>query len=84
MGSEATWLNIERCPAALLVCDCTVFVKYLEALAGLMGDADKRHPYDGAKEHYILDIENPELTRQVIIELEKATLVPKPRKKKAK
>ena len=67
----------------LLVCDNTVFVKQLDCIAELMADADRGHPYSGAKEHYILEIENPELAWVVITELEKVTPVPKPRKKKS-
>ena len=66
----------------LLVCDNTVFVKQLDCIAELMADADRGHPYGGAKEHYILEIENSELAGSVITELEKVTPVPKPRKKK--
>jgi len=68
----------------LLVCDNTVFVKQLDCLAELMTDADRGYPYDGAKEHYILEIENSELAGAVITALEKVTPVPKPRKKKSK
>lgn len=68
----------------LLVCDNTVFVKQLDCIAPLMADADRGHPYDGAKEHYILDVEDTELAKKVIPELEKVIPVPKPRKKKAK
>jgi len=49
-----------------------------------MADAEKGFPYDGAKEHYILDIDDTELTRAVIDALEAITPLPKPRKKKAK
>ena len=66
----------------LLVCDNTVFVKPLDCIAALMADAEKGHPYEGAKEHYILDVEDRELAKQVITELEKVTPVPKPRKRK--
>lgn len=68
----------------LLVCDNTVFVKQLDCLAGLMAKAERGHPYDGAKEHYILEIEDTELVGAVIAELEKVIPIPKPRKKKAK
>lgn len=68
----------------LLVCDNTVFVKLLDCIANLMADADRGHPYKGAREHYILEIENLELVGAVIAELEKVTPVPKPRKKKVK
>ena len=66
----------------LLVCDNTVFVKILPCLDGLMAIAEKGYPYDGAKEHYVLDIDNVELTREVIAALLPMIPVPKPRKKK--
>lgn len=66
----------------LLVCDNIVYVKKLSDIAELMRDAECAVPYQGAKEHYILDIENNVLTREVITVLEVVTPVPKPRKKK--
>jgi len=66
----------------LLVCDNTVYVKILPCLGGLMSDADKGYPYNGAKEHYILDTDNAELLRSVVGILEPITPLPKPRKKK--
>lgn len=65
----------------LLVCDNTVYVKKLDALAELMKSADTGIPYGGAKEHYILDIENAELAEKVVAVLESVTPLPK---KKAK
>ena len=41
-----------------IVCDNTVMVKKVPELADLMRDAPEGFPYDGAKMHYILDIEN--------------------------
>ena len=66
----------------LLVCDNTVFVKIMPCLDALMANAEKGFPYDGAKEHYILDIEDVELSLAVIAALEAVTSVPKPRPKK--
>jgi hypothetical protein len=66
----------------LLVCDNTVFVKILPCLDGLMIDAERGFPYDSAKEHYVLDIDNTELVVQAIAELLPVTALPKPRKKK--
>lgn len=66
----------------LLVCDDTVFVKILPCLDELMENAEKGFPYDGAKEHYILDIDNSELAQKVVVTLEPVTAIPKPRKKK--
>lgn len=42
----------------LLVCDNTVFVKPVEAIWELLGDAECVSPYDGAKPYYVLDIED--------------------------
>jgi TfoX/Sxy family transcriptional regulator of competence genes len=66
----------------LLVCDNSVFVKTLPCLDALMDDAEKGFPYEGAKEHYILDIDNTELTKAVVTALEAVTSIPKPKKKK--
>lgn len=66
------------------VCNNTVYVKILPCLEALMSHADKGHPYDGAKEHYILDIDDAALTRQVIEALLPVIPLPKPRKKKPK
>lgn len=66
----------------LLVCDNTVYVKKLPQLGEKMGQADVGIPYKGAKEHYILNIDDAEFSGQVVSVLEKATPVPKPRKRK--
>ena len=66
----------------LLVCDNTVMVKKVPELADLMKDAPDGVPYEGAKVHYILDIENRELVRSVIAVLEPITPLPKKRVKK--
>ena len=46
-----------------------------------MGNADIGYPYDGAKKHYVLDIDDRELARQVIIELLPVISVLKPKKR---
>ena len=65
----------------LLVCDNTVLVKEVPELAELMRDAPEGYPYDGAKLHYLLDIEDRELTSRVIAILEPITPLPRRRKK---
>ena len=65
----------------LLVCDNVVYVKKLEFIKGLMINAETGFPYPGAKEHYILDIEDRPLVNQVIGELEKVTAVPQKKRK---
>ena len=64
----------------LLVCDNTVFVKILPELDEKMREADKGFPYNGAKEHYVLDIDNARFSKDVIEILEPVTSKPKPRK----
>lgn len=65
----------------LLVCDNTVYVKMLPQISALMSNAATAVPYAGSKPHYILDIENRELTSQAIAILEPITPLPKKRKK---
>ena len=50
----------------LTVCDNTVFVKKLPQLSDIMKNSGCGFPYDGAKECYILDIENDGLVEEVI------------------
>lgn len=55
----------------VLVCDNTAFVKMLPCLATLMSGAPRGFPYEGAKEHYIIDFENEELTKKIVLKLGK-------------
>lgn len=50
----------------LLVCDNTVYVKISDSLNALMADAEKGYPYQGAKERYILDIDDSDKAKEVI------------------
>ncbi len=61
----------------VLVCDETVFVKKLDCIESLMQNAEVGYPYKGAKEHYILDIENAEFARKIVDILEEVTPLPK-------
>lgn len=65
----------------IIVCDNMVYVKQVEEIFEFMKEAEKGFPYKGAKEHYVLDIDNSELSRKVVTVLEKVTPLPKPRKK---
>lgn len=78
-GEAMVYLNNRP---VMLVCDDIVFVKEHPAISDLMRGAEIGIPYDGAKEHYILDIDNADFSKQVILELEKVTPLPKSRKKK--
>jgi TfoX/Sxy family transcriptional regulator of competence genes len=68
----------------LLVCDDMVFVKMRDEISNIMQGAEIGSPYKGAKQHYILDIDNRDLSQKVVGILEPITLLPKPRKKKEK
>ena len=65
-----------------LVCDNTVYIKKHAGIEQLMADSDVGHPYNGAKEHYILDIENANLLDCIIPMLVQLTPFPKEKKKK--
>ena len=65
----------------LLVCDDTVYVKMHDEIKEQMQDAETDTPYKGAKPHYILDIENRELAKEIVQLLEIITPLPKPKKK---
>ena len=65
----------------LLVCDSTVYVKKLDCIDELMREADRGFPYKGAKEHYVLDVEDTDFCKEIVEILEKVTPIPKPKKK---
>lgn len=68
----------------VIVCDNTPFIKKVDSIANMMNDAQTGYPYNGAKEHYILDIENMKSCEEAINELVRITAVPKPKKKLSK
>ena len=57
-------------------------LKKLPEIEELMSGAECGAPYDSAKEHYILDIEDRELTAKAVEILERITPVPKKKAKK--
>jgi len=65
----------------LLVCNDIVYVKILQCLNALCVECDKGIPYKGAKEHYVLAVDNAELLEQIVDILEQVTPLPKPRRK---
>lgn len=89
-GEEATYkkmfgeymVYVEGKPV-FTVCDNTVFVKKYAEIEHLMANADVGFPYEGAKEHYVMDVENAELTEKVVAILKEIVPVPKKRVKKA-
>lgn len=65
-----------------VVCDSIVYVKEIAQIANLMSESSTGFPYKGAREHYILDIDNREFSVKVIGELKR--IIPIPKKKKSK
>lgn len=53
----------------ILVCDNIAYIKRLPELSDLMSDAESGIPYEGAKEHYILDVEHKAVLREVVSRL---------------
>ena len=66
----------------LLLCDNTVYVKMLDEIKQEMQGESTGAPYNGAKLHYILDIDNSEFSKKIVSILEPITPLPKPKKKK--
>jgi TfoX/Sxy family transcriptional regulator of competence genes len=71
----------------LLVCENTPFVKILPETTALFAqygvEPSRGFPYTGAKEHYILDIENADLAIDMLRLLARILPLPKPRNKKS-
>lgn len=65
----------------IIVCNNSAFVKKLDCIEQMMKSAQTGYPYKGAKEHYILDIDNSDFCKEIISKIEEVTPIPKPRKK---
>lgn len=65
----------------ILVCDNIAYVKQHPSITEMMENAETGIPYEGAKEHYILDVEHEEPMQTVIKTLEKILPYPKKRTK---
>ena len=79
MGDYVIYVN-EKC--VITACDNCAFIKKLDCIETLMSDAETGHPYEGAKECYILDFSNPRKARDIITKLWEVLPYPKKRKKK--
>lgn len=66
------------------VCDNTVYVKKLDIIADLMQDAKTGAPYQGAKEHYILEMDDADFARNIALKVESVTPLPKKKPAKSK
>jgi TfoX N-terminal domain. len=65
-----------------IVCDDTVYVKELDCIQPLMEHAEKGFPYEGAKECYVVDIDDTELLEKLVPVLEAHIPVPVKRNRK--
>ena len=65
----------------ITVCNNTAFIKKLECIEELMEGTEIGFPYKDAKEHYILDIDNSELSKIVVRKVEEVTPLPKKKSK---
>jgi TfoX/Sxy family transcriptional regulator of competence genes len=66
----------------LLICDNTTYVKINDKTSIYLSNNDIGVPYTGAKPHYILDVDDVDLVRKIIIELETITPLPKVKRKR--
>lgn len=88
-GEYCVYVNDKGVLKALfLLCDESVFVKKLAELAEFVAQNAERfetgYPYDGAKEHFIIDTENAEFLGALLEILVPLLPVPKPKKPKNK
>lgn len=65
----------------IIVCDNVPYVKIAPIIEQFMTSSEKGFPYKGAKEHYVLDIENKELLETILPLLEESRINSKPKKK---
>ena len=61
----------------LIVCDDRPMVKMLPILEPLLKDRPTAPPYEGAKDHYVLDPDDRETLRQAVRLAEEVTPLPK-------
>lgn len=66
----------------ILACDGQCYVKMHAAIADLMQEAQTGYPYEGAKLHYLLDVDHGEQARAVVRQL--VAVLPYPKTKKRK
>ena len=77
-GEYMVYLNDKP---VIMVCDDTVFMKMIPCLEQILGGNAAGIPYDGAKEHYILDPDDGATLRRAAVLAEIVTPLPKKRKK---
>lgn len=66
----------------VLICDNTAYIKKHDSVKSYLENAETGIPYKGAKEHYIVDVDDSELLTAVVTELERNLPLPKSKKVK--
>ena len=80
-GDYMVYLNDKP---VLILCDGRVMVKTLPCLAGLLAGRPIQPPYEGAKDHYLLDPDDRDTLREAARMAEEVTPLPKKRNKAKK
>jgi TfoX/Sxy family transcriptional regulator of competence genes len=65
----------------VMVCDNTAFVKMLDCIKPLMENMETGFPYDGAKEHYIINADDSEHLSNLVNVLKNNISIPKKKMK---
>ena len=65
----------------IIVCDDIPYVKEHEVIKSMILSAERGFPYEGAKEHYILDVSRSDFAVKVVKVLAEVLPFPKSRKK---
>lgn len=76
-GEYIIYLNSKP---VITICNNISYVKKLECIEDMMKYADIGYPYKGAKDHYVLNIEDSKHSKEIIVRLEKVISIPKKRK----
>ena len=82
-GEYMVYLNDKP---VVIICDDRPMVKMLPCLEALLQDRPTQPPYEGAKDHYLLDPDDRETLREAVRLAEEVTPLPKkkaPKKKEA-
>ena len=65
----------------ILICDDTAFVKVLAETTTVLGEGNKQgYPYNGAKLHYVVDVDDKDKMIDLSTMLEKIISLPKKKK----
>lgn len=78
-GEYMVYVNQKQ---VILICDNTAFVKMLDCIKPYFINGETGFPYKGAKEHYILDIDNQATLIEIIKKVEQETKIPIKKNKK--